>query len=62
MKNSETGITLIGVGGIGSNLAISLASAISTGPLVASLNGIRLSIIDSDIVEKDIFFNYSSLR
>ncbi len=52
MKNSETGITLIGVGGIGSNLAISLASAISTGPLVASLNGIRLSIIDSDIVEK----------
>ena len=47
-----TEISLIGVGGIGSNLAISLASAISFSPLVSSLGGIRLNILDSDIVEE----------
>ena len=52
MTNEVTKISLIGVGGIGSNLAISVASAISSGPLVASLGGIRLSIIDSDTVEQ----------
>ena len=47
----KTSITVIGVGGIGSNLAVSVASAISSGPLVCSLGGIRLNIIDSDKVE-----------
>ena len=52
MKREMTKISLIGVGGIGSNLAISLASAISFGPLVKSLGGIQLSILDSDVVEE----------
>ena len=51
MKKRKTRISLIGVGGIGSNLAVSVASAISSGPLVSSLGGIRLNIIDSDKVE-----------
>jgi len=51
MKKNKTGITLIGVGGIGSNLIGSIAPAISSGPLVESLGGISLRIIDSDIVE-----------
>ena len=51
MKKRKTRISLIGVGGIGSNLAVSVASAISSGPLVSSLGGIRLNIVDSDKVE-----------
>ncbi len=52
MKKKKTGITLIGVGGIGSNLIGSIAPAISSGPLVESLGGISLRIIDSDVVER----------
>ncbi|MAU85855.1 MAG: hypothetical protein CMA21_04570 [Euryarchaeota archaeon] len=52
MKKKKTRITLIGVGGIGSNLIGSIAPAISSGPLVESLGGISLRIIDSDVVER----------
>ena len=51
MNEKKTVISIIGAGGIGSNLAISVASAISSGPLVSSLGGIRVNIIDSDKVE-----------
>ena len=51
MKKRKTGITLIGVGGIGSNLLGSIAPAISSGPLVESLGGISLRVMDSDVVE-----------
>tara|TARA_B100000579_G_scaffold266136_1_gene219512 strand:+ start:1887 stop:2564 length:678 start_codon:yes stop_codon:yes gene_type:complete len=51
MKSEKTGITLIGVGGIGSNLLGSIAPVISSGPLVESLGGISLRVMDSDIVE-----------
>ena len=50
MKSEKTGITLIGVGGIGSNLLGSIAPAISSGPLVESLGGISLRVMDSDTV------------
>jgi hypothetical protein len=52
MIKKMTRISVIGVGGIGSNLAVSVASAISSGPLVRSLGGISLNIIDSDKVEE----------
>ena len=51
MKIEKTEITLIGAGGIGSNLLGSIAPAISTGPLVESLGGISLRVMDSDVVE-----------
>ena len=51
MNEKKTVISIIGAGGIGSNLAISVASAISSVPLVSSLGGIRVNIIDSDKVE-----------
>ncbi len=51
MNSEKTGITLIGVGGIGSNLLGSIAPAISSGPLVESLGGISLRVMDSDVVE-----------
>jgi|TARA_B100000959_G_scaffold80103_1_gene85320 hypothetical protein len=44
-------ISVIGAGGIGSNLVCSIAPAISTGPLVKSLGGIQLGLYDSDKVE-----------
>lgn len=51
MKIGRTGITLIGAGGIGSNLLGSITPAISSGPLVESLGGISLRVMDSDVVE-----------
>ena len=44
-------ITIIGAGGIGSNLTTSIASAISRGDLVSSLGGVKLFLMDSDTVE-----------
>jgi len=45
-------VSVIGAGGIGSNLVRSVAPAISTGPLVETLGGVNLMIFDSDTVEE----------
>ena len=50
--DSRINVAVIGVGGIGSNLVGSLASALSTGSLVESLDGVRLALFDSDFVEE----------
>ena len=45
-------ISIIGTGGIGSNLVRSIAPAISTGSLVESIGGVKLMLFDSDMVEE----------
>ena len=51
-NEQELVITIVGAGGIGSNLLPHLARALSAGELIESINPIRLRIIDGDIVEQ----------
>ena len=47
----RTRISIVGVGGIGSNLVCGLAPAIACEVLLESLGGVELALIDSDTVE-----------
>ena len=53
MKNyDELLVTIIGAGGIGSNLLPHLARALSAGELIENIGSVRIRIIDGDIVEQ----------
>ena len=53
MKNyDELVVTIIGAGGIGSNLLPHLTRALSAGELIENIGPIRVRIIDGDIVEQ----------
>ena len=51
-NKEELVITIVGAGGIGSNLLPHLARALSAGELIENINPIRLRIIDGDVVEQ----------
>ena len=51
-NKEELVITIVGAGGIGSNLFPHLARALSAGELIENINPIRLRIIDGDVVEQ----------
>jgi len=51
-NEQEIVVTIVGAGGIGSNLFPHLARALSTGELIEKINPIRLRIIDGDVVEQ----------
>ena len=54
MKNyDELLVTIIGAGGIGSNLLPHLTRALSSGELIENIGPVRIRIIDGDIVEQD---------
>ena len=53
MKNyDELLVTIIGAGGIGSNLLPHLTRALSSGELIENIGPVRIRIIDGDIVEQ----------
>ena len=47
----EIRICIIGAGGIGANLIRQLAPALANNPVVESIGGVNVSIIDSDVVD-----------
>ena len=49
-NKQETGVAVIGAGGIGSHLCRSLIPALSRGDLVRELGGVEVVVFDSDIV------------
>ena len=51
-NKEELVITIVGAGGIGSNLLPHLARALTAGELIQNINPIRLRIIDGDVVEQ----------
>ena len=51
-NKEELVITIVGAGGIGSNLLPHLARALSAGELIQNTGPVRLRIIDGDIVEQ----------
>ena len=50
-NEEELVITIVGAGGIGSNLLPHLARALSAGELIENIGPVRIRIIDGDIVE-----------
>jgi len=51
-NKEELVITIVGAGGIGSNLIPHLARALSAGELIENIAPVRLRIIDGDVVEQ----------
>ena len=51
-NEEELVITIVGAGGIGSNLLPHLARALSAGELIENIGPVRIRIIDGDIVEQ----------
>ena len=51
-NEEELVITIVGAGGIGSNLLPHLARALSAGELIENIGPVRIRIIDGDEVEE----------